>query len=656
MMATPSSIEPMPNCPSLQKVDGDLRAPSKNVQKQSGRSLVHLCFRLPFLLSLGLAAFVFGIVASPTPLGAQVPAAPNAVAAISEAEALQPPTPSRLTAIHAAAQRDGWRTQVESLRAAALLAYKNDKLVAAEAWFHAYRWAALWSEPESSFVPRWIQAINDAKAGHAGLNSLTVARAQPLGASLSPELQLWLLSNASFSGEFFRLITPVDFLPKVFQALNDIYRADAVHFKTHSRLALAIAVVFDVPPPPIWPHGQVTEAALPRKFPPATEAFAWWVKQDQLGQGFHRLTRLGADELKFVVDTAAPFAELEWASKMTDYPLNQLARAYTMVRYRNDRVANNNPIWPGRTYKLVDILRDGGICCDQAYFATQVGKSRCVPTLLFAGAGNDGRHAWFGFLDAGQKWQMDAGRYAEQRYVTGYARDPQTWKEISDHELQFLTERFRELPSYRQSLIHAYFAADYLAAGEATAAAAAARKAVGYERRNQAAWETLIAAGQKLGRDAKTIETVMREAALAFRTYPDLEALYVARTADSLRKRGETSLADAEVAGIARKNQSGRSDLSAQQAHESLVRAFSTQPLPQQITAYNSLIDTAGRGAGIGFFDQVVVFYAEHMMQLQQPAEAIRGVERARRTLKVEPNSQLDQEFGKLLSGLKSVR
>ncbi len=576
-------------------------------------------------------------------------------AAIPEAEAMAPPTPVRLAAIHAAARRDGWAPQVAGLRRTALLAYQRDKLAAAETWFHVYRWAALFAEPESDFVPRWVQAVNAAKVGHPGLNALTTARPQALGDSLSPELQVWLTGNAAVSAEFFALLSPVDFLPKVFQILDELHRADPARFKSHARLALAIAVVFDVPPPPDWPHGQVSAAALPRKLPAPIEAFAWWLRQEQLGRTFHKISRLGADELKYVVDAAAPFAELEWAEKMADYPLGQLARAYTMVRYRASRVANDTAIWPGGTYRLPDILREGGICCDQAYFATQVGKARGVPTLFFHGAGNDGRHAWFGFLDGNRKWQLDAGRYAEQRFVTGYARDPQTWREFSDHELQFLAERFHDLPSFRQSRVHADFAADLLAAGDAAGAGAAARKAVNFERRNQAAWDTLVAAAQKAGRDARTIEALWREAALAFQRYPDLEALCINRTAESLRARGETSLADAEVGRIVSKNKGARSDLSVQQARETVLRSFAGQTLPEQIHTYNSVLETQGRGAGIAFFDGVVVVFAEHLVQLQQPAEAVRAVERARRTLKVEPNSQLEHESAQLLAKLKAT-
>jgi hypothetical protein len=285
----------------------------------------------------------------------------------------------------------------------------------------------------------------------------------PLGRRLSPDLQRWLVGNAAFGDEFFSLLAPQDNLPAAFQILNALHRRDPVKFARYSSLALAIALVHDVPPPPHWPHGQVSATALPRKMNAPSEVFDWWIAEDVAGRTFHRLSRLQADELKFVVDAAAPLAELKWTQQVADYPLSHLDRAYTMVRYRQDRIANNNPVWPGATYKLHDILKAGGICVDQAYFATETGKARGVPTLFFTGAGDDGRHAWFGFLDTAQKWKFDVGRYAEQRFVTGHALDPQTWRRISDHELKFLAERFRALPTFRQSAGHGAFAEDFLA-------------------------------------------------------------------------------------------------------------------------------------------------------------------------------------------------
>ena len=577
-----------------------------------------------------------------------------AVTPISEAEALQSPTSARLAEISLKSAPGHWAEAVPVLRAAARTAYEKNKLPAAEAWLNATRWAMLFSQTDAEFIPSWIKAIEGVKVGHANMPTRFEMTNLPLGRWLSPELQGWLMGNPGFSQEFFTLLAPQDYLPAVFQILNSLHHDDPARFARYASLALAIAVVYDVAPPPWWPHAQVSAAALPRKLPPPKDAFAWWIKEDAAGRTFHRLARLPADELKFVVDAAAPFDQLTWSQQIADYPLAQLDRAYTMIRYRQDRIANNNPVWPGPTYALHFILRDGGICVDQAYFATETGKARGVPTLLFYGAGNDGRHAWFGYLDGAQKWQLDAGRYAEQRFVTGHALDPQTWREISDHELQFLAERFRTLPTFRQSQTHVAFANDYLAAGAAEAAAVAARKAVTMERRNVTAWETLVKAEIAAGRTPRQRENTLREAAIALQIYPDLEAAFVNRVSASLRARGETSAADAEEQMIARKNQSKRGDLNIQQARDILLRSFEREKSPAQFQTYYSVLEKYGQAAGIGFFDQVVVTFVQHLVQAGDKAGAERALTRARQTLKIEPNSQLESEFDRLLSAVRA--
>lgn len=586
--------------------------------------------------------------------GQSLLAQPNA---IGESEALYAPSHQRLAAIHTAAQRDGWAPHVASLRQTAVRAYDQEKLQSAEAWFHVYRWAQLFGQAETDYVPAWVSAVNEQRVGHANMTMPVPRHNHRLGTSLTPELQRWLFGTASFSGEFFSLLSTVDYLPRVFEILSELYQRDPIRFKSHASLALALALVYDVPPPPLWPHGQVTATALPRRLPKPAEAFAWWIKQEQLGRTYHSLSRLGAGELKFVVDAAAPWAELEWSLQAChQHPLGSLANVYSMIKYRHDRIAADAHVWPGRSYTLPEILSTGGICSDQAYFATQAGKARGVPTILIFGAGNDGRHAWFGYLDGNKQWQLDAGRYAEQRLVTGFAFDPQTWRPFTDHDLRFLSERFRELPSYRQSRIHTAFAEQFLAEDRAPAAAQAARQAVKFERRNQAGWELLLQAARREGRDGRTIENLLREATIAFQNYPDLEAHYVNRTADSLRARGETSAADEEVRRIALKNKGARGDLSVLQARDQMRRAISAQPLPEQLRIYNHILDTSGRGAGIGFFDEVVVGFTEHLVQLGRKAEAAKAVERARQNLRVEPGSQLARELERLAGVVRAAK
>jgi len=573
---------------------------------------------------------------------------------IPESETNDPPTRARILAVEAAGEESGWLSVALPLRSAAVRAYGKDRLVAADAWFHVFQWTAIFSEPENQFVANWVDAMRAAHLNYAGVSGNYTPSSTPIGVNLSPAMKDWVLSNEPFSEEFFSLIKPQDNLPRVFAILEGLHRRDASRFARYSSLALAIAVVYDVPPPPWWPHYQVTEEALSRKLPNPAAPFDFLTHEDMLGRTYHRLTRLRAEELKFVVDAAAPIPELAWSQKAVPYPLDSFEGAYSMVKYRTDRVATQELMtWSGEPYTLDTILADGGICVDQAYFASESGKARGIPTLLFTGAGHDGHHAWFGFLDGEGKWRLDAGRYAEQRLVTGTALDPQTWMEISDHELQFLSERFRALPSFTQSRVHQEFALDFLRAGNPALAARAARTAVNYERRNLPAWEILIAANAKLGLDPAGQETVLREAALAFTRYPDLLVMFKNRVCQSLRARGETSLANYEERSIAESLKGDRADLAIQQAQQMLSRSIASQSIPDQIATYNAILAQFGHGAGTIFFDEIVVAFAEHLALEHMLPQARAAVDRAREVLEVQPGSSFDMEVNKLAARLQ---
>lgn len=571
--------------------------------------------------------------------------------AIPESELTRPPSAARIAALVQATGTEGWGRWTEPLRAAALRAYETNS-GEARAWYALYRWSDLLATPARGAINQWIQAVNEARVGHANMAASYDAGPGSLSAKVTPALLTYALGTPEFSAEFFSLLTPVDNPVRVLEILQTLHADNAATFAEFRSLALAIAVVFDVPPPPQWPHGQVGAAALARNWPAPGEAFRYWVRLERTNTAAHRLRRLPASELKHVVDTVTPFAELDWARKNVSPPLSDLAKAYDMIRYRKDRLEGNVFSWPRPTYELATILADGGICVDQAYFATNVGKARGVPTLFFSGAGLDGRHAWFGFLSP-SGWVLDAGRYAEQKYVAGIILDPQTWKPISDHELLFLSERFRALPTYGQSELHAAFAREYLRRRNLPAALTAAREAVNRDRRNLEAWEILLQVQAAAGTDARTREGTLTEAAFALQKYPDLEIGFLRQRIDSLRQRGETSVADHEEKILANKYKSGRSDLAVQQAAEIVARSMAQDDLATQMRVYQNVLRTHGAGAGVEFFDKVVVLFVDHLRRRREVPAALQMLERARRTLKVEAGRQLDLEFRSLEAALR---
>ena len=86
-------------------------------------------------------------------------------------------------------------------------------------------------------------------------------------------------------------------------------------------------------------------------------------------------------------------------------------------------------------YNLPNILRYGGVCADQAFFASQVGKAIGVPTAYDVGMSSVVGHAWVGFLQqVGNQatWNFNIGRYTEYRGVVGMVLNPMTRRREPD--------------------------------------------------------------------------------------------------------------------------------------------------------------------------------------------------------------------------------
>jgi len=568
---------------------------------------------------------------------------------------LRAPAQERISELAEKAAQEGWASLAPRLSDAALLAYENKHADAARAWLNLTRWSRLLGEREQDFIEYWMRGLEEARLAHANMPARYALRPKiTLGSWMSASLQAELAGNPAFLNEFFSSLSPHDFLPGVLSLLEKLRRERPEDFKSHPSLAIALALVHDTPPPPDWPHAQVSATLLPRKLHDPCQLFAYFVDLDRTKASAHRLSSLGADELRFLVDVAAGFDDLLWSRKVITQPLAQFARVYGLVRYRMDRARNDTPLWMGSPYSLPKILSEGGICVDQAYFACQVGKARGIPTLLFRGAGLDGRHAWFGFLGEKRNWFLDAGRYAEQRFITGTAIDPQTWGPLTDHGLRFLAERFQDQAAARVSDLHLQFAREYLGRGSFEKALAASRLALRVEPRNLAAYEVTEQALRSQGDTEKALEVLWREAIIAFQRNADLEQRFSVRLVDSLRKRGQTSQADFEEKRIITKYRDDRADVSIRQSAAILSRSFVQDPLPVQIATFNRVLEKHGKGAGMTFFDMIVVVFAEHLLRLDQRPEALRTLQRAKKTLKVEPGSQLDKEFEKAERRIRS--
>ena len=144
----------------------------------------------------------------------------------------------------------------------------------------------------------------------------------------------------------------------------------------------------------------------------------------------------------FVVDVAAPEAEMQWAvqqfSKQQD-----IGALYDRVEYDNDHLEKGTPKKVTQAgWNLPNILKHGGVCADQAYFCATVSKSLGAPAAVTVGRDGSLSHAWIGYAMRGRGGPMWAewGRFGGYVGVEGMILHPQTGKSVSSTLMPMLTE------------------------------------------------------------------------------------------------------------------------------------------------------------------------------------------------------------------------
>lgn len=477
----------------------------------------------------------------------------------------------------------------------------------------------------------------------------------PVAARATEEFLAALAADQDFLREFFRELRPDDFTPVVVTRLEALHRAYPGAWPSYRSLMLAFAVVHDQREPAFWPHHQVPPQDVPRTGESLADRFDYFYRANEARKLEHDLRRLSAAELKFLVDAPVPRSEFEWAAKNVKLRRGRFDRVLDLVRYDQPRADRGDFHWSHGDYLLVNIESKGGICTDQAYFACIAGKAKGIPTLFFAGQGQDGGHAWFGFLRDNNKWELDAGRFFNQRFTVGQALDPQTWLPVTDHELLYLSGRALRSPGRDAALGDLAMADIYSRRGDLESAAAAADSARHHSPEYVAAWEAkeevLLATG-----DAAALRTHYAEAIDRFRREEDLRVRYQARLAGLERAGGDGRVAEQLEARMIRENRRARTDLSAAAGAELLSRLVEEGDFEEAMREYRSLTAKLGPRGGGNFFYGVVKPFVLQLQAGGREREAERAFELAGRVMKFEPGSLLAREYDALGRQVAGVR
>ena len=465
------------------------------------------------------------------------------------------------------------------------------------------------------------------------------------------EMLTFVLANQSVLETAAKSIRFDDNLPRVFEILDEIWRSDSGAFKKYTNLALALAIVFDTPPPANWPHSQVSEKILPRKFPPAADAFKMWIEDRQKGRLLSALEKMSVEELRFLVATVATAEDREYAQRSVSANAANLGKIYSTISYDHSRLNSKRFDWETAPYSLREIKKRGGICTDQSYYTAETAKAKGLPAFIFSGAGGDGFHAWVAYMQKSGKWDFSVGRFASGNFVTGTTIDPQTWREATDHSLQSMRENFRRNPKYKTSEIHADFAGIFFAEEDFKAARAAAAQSVKSDGRNFQAWQLLYLIAEKT---EGSPEKVCAEAMKAFARYPDSDAYFRRLLIKRLAAAGKKAEMKKTANAFVLKNKTARPDLAMEFARVGLLSDIEDNDVKKLKSSYKKLFGLF-KGSMAMTLDGIVIPVLETLLREGKTDKANEVVELTRQMIKASKDETIESNFERVFANVKRI-
>ena len=346
--------------------------------------------------------------------------------------------------------------------------------------------------------------------------------------------QQWILGSGARLHLFVDVLQPEDDVLSVVKIMDSLRSHDAAGVEKYFDLALAIAVVMDKPVRKM--HGQMGGDVLAYD-PDPVERFDFYKKQYSSGRSKIDYEDLTVLELIFVVHVPVPMTELKWAQAHVDGRLGDWGDNYRRIQYNHDRLDTSRFKWDQGTYTLASISSLGGICVDQAYYCVITARAYGIPSIYFRGVGNSVNHAWFAFMEKPGEWHLGIGRYGSE-YTTGFAVNPQTNRQMTDHDVEYTCERSlhsKELAraSANMSIAHVLFDRD---SDSALKCAKEARELV---KRYLPAWEV----ERRLLIKRKEYDALLKQFAEQkdiFRKYPYILTDSADEIGNALKKAGRT--------------------------------------------------------------------------------------------------------------------
>ena len=265
---------------------------------------------------------------------------------------------------------------------------------------------------------------------------------------------LWLVENRAVSRRLFRGLEDVRFPDMTQEQLLGQWKH--VLLNMHKLVSAeekkvleypGLAVAFATSLPMIHYSPQPEPASM-------LESFLWYT--DPKNKFFrYDLKKMPYEVSRYLAASRLNIKERKWAAKKYKRVKN-LAKTFYDLKYDDDHLYKNAPKKISKVpYTLPNMYRVGGVCIEQAYYASEICRALGVPAIIVVGTGKSGiGHAWvadFKISRNGKKalWDSSIGRYEENAYFIGEVYNPTSNHKLLDCELM-LTGSAAMLPIERK--------------------------------------------------------------------------------------------------------------------------------------------------------------------------------------------------------------
>jgi len=257
----------------------------------------------------------------------------------------------------------------------------------------------------------------------------------------------WLKENPKLRAAFWSALAPDDDdIEKAMEVLNELRKTDAKAVERFYHLAVAFAVVWDSPEA-VEKSSRSCIGKVPKEqfgpLPNFVDNFKYFTAPKNQALFNFNPDKLAWPLLVHIVDMDLSQEEIDWGIKNYQNKRLLIGTFYDDLEYDKDKAADKMPKLGFNKYNLMNLLKCGGICGDQAHFASRLAKIFGTPGMKVSGEGRSGGgHAWVGYLEK-RKDKLElvfAGRFFTDFYYTGDIFDPQTKTRILDRELALLYE------------------------------------------------------------------------------------------------------------------------------------------------------------------------------------------------------------------------